>query len=171
MCLAAPSASPARGGTPVAAPEVLADHPLLHGILLPPLPATAVRPADDPWPDLEVPARSLTVQTAALAVAKAATAARPLDGIEAAVVDACARMTSLPDQLAPAGPDMGEHPVAGRPFRRRRGEQCRTTGIELTEPAAARNDRVLANGRAPNNDRGPERNAPALGFRCGRYWD
>ncbi|MFD3420524.1 hypothetical protein [Streptomyces decoyicus] len=47
------------------------------------------------------------MQTAALAVAEAATAARPLDGIEAAVVDACARMTSLPDQLAPAGPDMG----------------------------------------------------------------
>ncbi|WP_405410900.1 hypothetical protein [Streptomyces decoyicus] len=47
------------------------------------------------------------MQTAALAVAKAATAARPLDEIETAVVDACARMTSLPDQLAPAGPDRG----------------------------------------------------------------
>ncbi|MFI0715732.1 phosphotransferase family protein [Streptomyces inhibens] len=67
----------------------------------------AVRPDGDPWPDLEIPARALTVQTAALAVAKAAGAARPLDEIESAVVDACARMTSLPDQLAPAGPVVG----------------------------------------------------------------
>ncbi|MEV0369846.1 aminoglycoside phosphotransferase family protein [Streptomyces sp. NPDC050636] len=67
----------------------------------------AVRPDGDPWPDLEIPARALTVQTAALAVAKAVTASRPLDEIEAAVVDACARMTSLPEQLAPAGPGVG----------------------------------------------------------------
>ncbi|MFF4697502.1 phosphotransferase family protein [Streptomyces chattanoogensis] len=55
----------------------------------------AVRPEGDPWPDLEIPARALTVQTAALAVAKAAAASRALDGTETAVVDACARMTSL----------------------------------------------------------------------------
>ncbi|MFI9048989.1 phosphotransferase [Streptomyces sp. NPDC053427] len=67
----------------------------------------AVRPDGDPWPGLEIPARALTVQTAALAVAKAATASRPLDEIETAVVDACARMMSLPRQLAPAGPDVG----------------------------------------------------------------
>ncbi|MGY5128868.1 phosphotransferase family protein [Streptomyces nigrescens] len=67
----------------------------------------AVGPDGDPWPHLETPARALTVQTAALAVAKAATAARPLDEAETAVVDACARMTSLPQQLAPAGPDVG----------------------------------------------------------------
>ncbi|MGW7488775.1 phosphotransferase family protein [Streptomyces sp. NPDC054786] len=67
----------------------------------------AVRPSGDPWPDLEIPARALTVQTAALAVAKAANASRPLDEVETAVVDACARMTSLPDHLAPAGPDIG----------------------------------------------------------------
>lgn len=67
----------------------------------------AVRPDGDPWPDLEVPARALTVQTAALAVAKAATASRPLDEIEAAVVDACARMTSLPRELASPAPDVG----------------------------------------------------------------
>lgn len=67
----------------------------------------AVRPSGDPWPELEVPARALTVQTAALAVAKAATAGRPLDEVEEAVVGACARMTSLPDQLAPARPDVG----------------------------------------------------------------
>lgn len=67
----------------------------------------AVRPSGDPWPELEIPARALTVQTAALAVAKAATASRPLDEVEEAVVGACARMTSLPDQLAPAHPDVG----------------------------------------------------------------
>ncbi|MFJ9417468.1 phosphotransferase [Streptomyces sp. NPDC101227] len=67
----------------------------------------AVRPDGDPWPGLEVPARALTVQTAALAVAKAAPASRPLDEIESAVVDACARMTPLPHQLAPSGPDVG----------------------------------------------------------------
>ncbi|MFG2531897.1 phosphotransferase family protein [Streptomyces sp. NPDC048516] len=66
----------------------------------------AVRPSGDPWPDLEIPARALTVQTAALAVAKAITASRPLDESEAAVVAACARMTSLPDRLAPFGPDV-----------------------------------------------------------------
>ncbi|MGY4990480.1 phosphotransferase [Streptomyces nigrescens] len=67
----------------------------------------AVGPDGDPWPDLEIPARALTVQTAALAVAKATAAARPLDEAETAVVDACARMTSPPQQLASAGPDVG----------------------------------------------------------------
>ncbi|MFF9781050.1 Phosphotransferase enzyme family protein [Streptomyces sp. SceaMP-e96] len=67
----------------------------------------AVGPHGDPWPDLEIPARALTVQTAALAVAKATAAARPLDEAETAVVDACARMTSPPQQLASAGPDVG----------------------------------------------------------------
>ncbi|WP_129297319.1 phosphotransferase family protein [Streptomyces lydicus] len=66
----------------------------------------AVRPSGDPWPDLEVPARALTVQTAALAVAKAIAASRPLDESEAAVVEACARMASLTDRLAPGGPDV-----------------------------------------------------------------
>ncbi|MFJ9410098.1 phosphotransferase [Streptomyces sp. NPDC101393] len=67
----------------------------------------AVRPDGDPWPALETPARALTVQTAALAVAKALAASRPLDEIETAVVDACARMTSLPPQLADDGPAVG----------------------------------------------------------------
>ncbi|GGN60102.1 aminoglycoside phosphotransferase [Streptomyces kronopolitis] len=67
----------------------------------------AVRPAGDPWPDLEIPARALTVQTAALAVAKAAGAARRLDEAEQAMVDACARMVPPPRQLAPAGPVVG----------------------------------------------------------------
>ncbi|WP_063763057.1 phosphotransferase family protein [Streptomyces rimosus] len=52
----------------------------------------AVRPYGDPWPELDVPTRALTVQTAALAIAKAAPAARPLDADETAFVDACDRM-------------------------------------------------------------------------------
>ncbi|WP_346097369.1 phosphotransferase family protein, partial [Streptomyces olivaceiscleroticus] len=52
----------------------------------------AVRAEGDPWPELDVPARALTVQTAALAVAKAAPEGRPLDEVESALVDSCARM-------------------------------------------------------------------------------
>jgi len=59
-------------------------------------------PADgDPWPALDIPARALTVQTAARAVAKAITENRPLDEIEMSVIDACARMGSLPPELTP----------------------------------------------------------------------
>ncbi|MGW2524274.1 phosphotransferase [Streptomyces sp. NPDC001617] len=59
-------------------------------------------PADgDPWPALDVPARALTVQTAARAVTKAVTENRPLDEIEMSVIDACARMGSLPPELTP----------------------------------------------------------------------
>ncbi|MFF7793517.1 phosphotransferase [Streptomyces sp. NPDC007991] len=58
-------------------------------------------PADgDPWPALDVPARALTVQTAARAVAKAVAAGRPLDEVEQSVVDACGRMATVPPQLA-----------------------------------------------------------------------
>ncbi|MEU0385807.1 phosphotransferase family protein [Streptomyces chartreusis] len=58
-------------------------------------------PADgDPWPALDVPARALTVQTGARAVAKAVAAGRPLDDVEQSVVDACDRMAALPPQLA-----------------------------------------------------------------------
>ncbi|MFJ6389833.1 phosphotransferase family protein [Streptomyces sp. NPDC091972] len=58
-------------------------------------------PADgDPWPALDVPARALTVQTAARAIAKAVDADRPLDDVEQAVVDACDRMGSTPPELA-----------------------------------------------------------------------
>ncbi|MFE0474540.1 phosphotransferase family protein [Streptomyces sp. NPDC058947] len=57
-------------------------------------------PADgDPWPALDVPARALTVQTAARAVAKAVAAGRALDEVEQAVLDACDRMAALPPQL------------------------------------------------------------------------
>ncbi|GAA3861608.1 aminoglycoside phosphotransferase family protein [Streptomyces lacrimifluminis] len=52
-------------------------------------------PADgDPWPALDVAARALTVQTAALAIVKATAADRPLDDVQQAVVDACTRMGS-----------------------------------------------------------------------------
>ena len=59
-------------------------------------------PADgaDPWPALDIPARALTAQTAALAVAKSVRERRPLDEIEQAVVDACDRMSALPPELA-----------------------------------------------------------------------
>ncbi len=53
-------------------------------------------PADgDPWPALDVPARALTAQTAARSVTKAVEAGRPLDEVERALVDACARMAAV----------------------------------------------------------------------------
>ncbi|MFF7365175.1 phosphotransferase [Streptomyces sp. NPDC008125] len=61
----------------------------------------AVRAAGDPWPELDVPARALTVQTAALALAKAAEEGRELDEVERLMTDACARIASLPPELAP----------------------------------------------------------------------
>ncbi|MET8949015.1 aminoglycoside phosphotransferase family protein [Streptomyces sp. NPDC004542] len=60
----------------------------------------AVPPDGDPWAALDVPARALTVQTAALAITKALAADRPLDEVEQAVVDACARMGSVPPELS-----------------------------------------------------------------------
>ncbi|MFG2355309.1 phosphotransferase [Streptomyces sp. NPDC048521] len=65
----------------------------------------AVPPDGDPWPALDVPARALTVQTAAAAVTKALAAGRPLDEVEQALVDACDRMTSVPAQLTSGFPD------------------------------------------------------------------
>ncbi|MGW7369303.1 phosphotransferase family protein [Streptomyces sp. NPDC054841] len=53
----------------------------------------------DPWPQLDVPARALTVQTAALALAKSAAARRDLDEVERMMTDACARIASLPPEL------------------------------------------------------------------------
>jgi hypothetical protein len=50
-------------------------------------------PADgDPWPALDIPARALVIQSAALAVVAAEREARPLDEDEVALVDACRRM-------------------------------------------------------------------------------
>ncbi|MDQ8703174.1 aminoglycoside phosphotransferase family protein [Streptomyces sp. LHD-70] len=59
----------------------------------------AVPSETDPWPVLDVPARALTVQTAALAVAKATVARRDLDEIELALLDACDRMAAVPPEL------------------------------------------------------------------------
>ncbi|MFI5686229.1 phosphotransferase family protein [Streptomyces sp. NPDC051636] len=53
----------------------------------------------DPWPALDVPARALTAQTAALAITKALAADRPLDEVEQALVDACERMGAAPPRL------------------------------------------------------------------------
>ncbi|MFF2008866.1 phosphotransferase family protein [Streptomyces sp. NPDC058195] len=59
----------------------------------------AVRPEGDPWPELDVPARALTVQTAALALAKSAAEDRAPDEVEQAMIDTCARIASLPPEL------------------------------------------------------------------------
>ncbi|GAA2469859.1 phosphotransferase family protein [Streptomyces lavendulocolor] len=62
-------------------------------------------PADgDPWPGLDVPARALTVQTAALAIVKSTAEQRDLDDVELSVVDACARIATLPAELDAVGP-------------------------------------------------------------------
>ncbi|MCF3961802.1 phosphotransferase family protein, partial [Streptomyces fuscigenes] len=56
----------------------------------------AALPADgDPWPRLDLPARALTVQTAALAIAKSAEAGRATDEVEDLVIDACVRIAAL----------------------------------------------------------------------------
>ncbi|MFE0649870.1 phosphotransferase family protein [Streptomyces sp. NPDC059534] len=46
----------------------------------------------DPWVRLDGPARALTVQTAALAVAKSTAEGRPLDEVEVVMIDTCARI-------------------------------------------------------------------------------
>jgi aminoglycoside phosphotransferase (APT) family kinase protein len=55
----------------------------------------AVPPHGDPWPSLDVPARALAVQTAALALAKAARQSRELDEAEIQLVAACGRIAEL----------------------------------------------------------------------------
>ncbi|MER5361600.1 aminoglycoside phosphotransferase family protein [Streptomyces sp. NPDC002785] len=60
----------------------------------------AVRAEGDPWPELDVPARALTVQTAALALAKSTAEGRTPDEVEQTLIDACARIASLPPELA-----------------------------------------------------------------------
>ncbi|MEV0495866.1 phosphotransferase family protein [Streptomyces atratus] len=60
----------------------------------------AVPAFGDPWPELDVPARALTVQTAALAFAKSAAEGRNPDEVEQMMIDACARIASLPVELA-----------------------------------------------------------------------
>ncbi|MEU9333495.1 aminoglycoside phosphotransferase family protein [Streptomyces sp. NPDC048290] len=56
----------------------------------------AVPPTGDPWPALDVPARALTVQTAATTLTKALAAHRALDEVEQSVIDAAARIAALP---------------------------------------------------------------------------
>ncbi|MFE2169598.1 phosphotransferase family protein [Streptomyces sp. NPDC059447] len=56
-------------------------------------------PDTDPWPELDLAARALTVQTAALALAKAAEGRRRLDEGERLMVDACGRIAALPADL------------------------------------------------------------------------
>jgi aminoglycoside phosphotransferase (APT) family kinase protein len=60
----------------------------------------AVRADGDPWPELDVAARALTVQTAALALAKSAAEGRSPDEVEQLMIDACVRIASLPHELA-----------------------------------------------------------------------
>src|SRR5690606_30420408 len=71
----------------------------------------AVPVAGDPWPALDVPARALTVQTAARMIVKSAADGRPLDEVEQCVVDACARIAAVPaaaeGELAPGGTTSG----------------------------------------------------------------
>ncbi|MFD9572536.1 phosphotransferase family protein [Streptomyces sp. NPDC059982] len=58
-------------------------------------------PGTDPWLELDLAARALTVQTAALAVAKAAPARRPLDEAERLMLDSCVRMATFRAELEP----------------------------------------------------------------------
>ncbi|MEU9092391.1 aminoglycoside phosphotransferase family protein [Streptomyces sp. NPDC048428] len=60
----------------------------------------AVRADGDPWPELDLAARALTVQTAALALAKSAAEHRAPDEVEQVMIDACARIAALPPELA-----------------------------------------------------------------------
>ncbi|WP_437751715.1 phosphotransferase [Sorangium sp. So ce1389] len=55
----------------------------------------AVPAEGDPWPALDVAARALAVQSAALAVAAACREGRPLDDVDTALVDACRRMVCV----------------------------------------------------------------------------
>ncbi|MEU2157522.1 aminoglycoside phosphotransferase family protein [Streptomyces sp. NPDC019396] len=60
----------------------------------------AVPPAPgDPWPQLDVPARALTVQTAALGLARSAREGREPDEAEQLMIGSCARIASLPTDL------------------------------------------------------------------------
>lgn len=60
----------------------------------------AVPAEGDPWPQLDVPARALTVQTAAVALAKCAAEGRVPDEMEQLMIDSCARIATFPPELA-----------------------------------------------------------------------
>lgn len=55
----------------------------------------ALAGAADPWERLDLPARALTVQLAAGALAAARRESRPIDEVETALVDACRRIAAL----------------------------------------------------------------------------
>ncbi|WP_338675498.1 aminoglycoside phosphotransferase family protein [Streptomyces sp. SCSIO 30461] len=57
----------------------------------------------DPWAQLDVPARALTVQTAALGLARSVREGREPDEVELLMIDSCARIASLPTDLDSAG--------------------------------------------------------------------
>ncbi|MFE2146599.1 phosphotransferase, partial [Streptomyces sp. NPDC059456] len=61
-------------------------------------------PGSDPWPELDLAARALTVQTAALALAKSVENHRRLDDVERLMVESCARIASLPPDLEANAP-------------------------------------------------------------------
>jgi aminoglycoside phosphotransferase (APT) family kinase protein len=64
----------------------------------------AAPPGCDPWAALDVPARAVTVQYAAAAVADSAESGEPLDAAGAAFVDCCRRMTRpVPSRRGPVG--------------------------------------------------------------------
>ncbi|MGW6390870.1 phosphotransferase [Streptomyces sp. NPDC055103] len=56
----------------------------------------------DPWVQLDVPARALTVQTAALAIAKSTVERRPLDEVEDVMIDTCARIAGHRTESSPS---------------------------------------------------------------------
>ena len=53
----------------------------------------------DPWPQLDIPARALTVQTAALSLARAVAEKRETDEVDQMMIDACGRIVDLPPEL------------------------------------------------------------------------
>ncbi|MFI5755726.1 aminoglycoside phosphotransferase family protein [Streptomyces sp. NPDC051569] len=60
----------------------------------------AVPAEGDPWPQLDVAARALTVQAGALAIAKSTAEGRELDDAELLMIDSCARIGALATELA-----------------------------------------------------------------------
>ncbi|WBB60416.1 phosphotransferase [Streptomyces sp. WMMC500] len=64
----------------------------------------AVAPGDDLWPpEVDVPARALTVQLAARALVDAVTGVRPLDDTDHDLLAACARIAAMGDGTRPGG--------------------------------------------------------------------
>lgn len=63
--------------------------------------ATAGTTGQDPWPELDAPARALTAQLAALALVRSTTARRPLDEDEVCLIDACVRIACLASGVTP----------------------------------------------------------------------